>query len=192
MRKEKNRTAATVITMLVIAFAVISFYFYWSYRSVPLQELSEENMTEVEKLLNKDLERYYPETPRETVKLLGSMIKVLYDNISDDEVKELAIKVRELYDDDFLAVNPEETYLMNLYTDVASWKEKNRRISTYYLVKQELEQRKVLDGREYATVYISFTIQENMKFTEIWEVMLRQNENEQWKILGWQIVPEEE
>ncbi len=192
MRKEKNRTAATVITMLVIAFAVISFYFYWSYRSVPLQELSEENMTEVEKLLNKDLERYYPETPRETVKLLGSMIKVLYDNISDDEVKELAIKVRELYDDDFLAVNPEETYLMNLYTDVASWKEKNRRISTYYLVKQELEQRKVMDGREYATVYISFTIQENMKFTEIWEVMLRQNENEQWKILGWQIVPEEE
>ncbi len=192
MRKEKNRTAATVITMLVIAFAVISFYFYWSYRSVPLQELSEENMTEVEKLLNKDLERYYPETPRETVKLLGSMIKVLYDNISDDEVKELAIKVRELYDDDFLAVNPEETYLMNLYTDIASWKEKNRRISTYYLVKQELEQREVMGGREYATVYISFTIQENMKFTEIWKVMLRQNEDEQWKILGWQIVPEEE
>ena len=192
MRKAKNRTAATVITMMVIAFAVLSFYFYWSYRSVPLEDTSEENMTEVEKLLNKDLEEYYPETPREVVKLFGSMMKVLYDNISDAEVKELAVKIRDLYDDDFLAANPEESYLTNLYSDIASWKENNRRISTYYLVNQELEQKKELDGREYAVVSISYTIQENIKFTETWKVMLRQNENKQWKILGWQVVPEEE
>lgn len=191
MYKAKNRTAATVVTMLVIAFAVLSFYFYWSYRSVPLEETPEENMTEVEKLLNKDLEQNYPETPREVVKLYGSMMKVLYDNISDDEVKALAIKIRELYDEEFLELNPEEAYLKNLYSDIASWKENNRRISTSYLVNQELEQNKELDGREYAVVYISYTIQENMKFTETWKVMLRQNENKQWKILGWQIVPEE-
>ena len=192
MYKAKNRTAATVITMIVIALAVLSFYFYWSYRSVPLEDTSEENMTEAEKLLNKDLKESYPETPREVVKLFGSMMKVLYDNISDDEVKALGIKIRELYDEDFLAPNPEETYLTNLYSDIASWKEKNRRITTYYLVNQELEQKKELDGREYAVVYISYTIQENIKFTETWKVMLRQNENKQWKILGWQVVPEEE
>jgi hypothetical protein len=191
MYKAKKRTAVTVITMIVIALAVLSFYFYWSYRSVPLEDTSEENMTEVEKLLNKDLKESYPETPREVVKLFGSMMKVLYDNISDDEVKALGIKIRELYDEDFLAANPEETYLTNLYSDIASWKEKNRRISTYYLVKQELEQKQELEGREYAVVYISYTIQENIKFTETWKVMLRQNENKQWKILGWQVVPEE-
>ncbi|MGF7146046.1 hypothetical protein HNQ56_004495 [Anaerotaenia torta] len=191
MHKAKNRTTVTVITMLVVALGILSFYFYWSFRSVPLEGTSEKNMTETERLLNLDLEEAYPETPREVVKLFGGMIKVIYDNPSDEEVKELAIKIRELYDDEFLAINPEETYLMNLYSDIAAWKEKKRRISTYYLVKQDQEQRKELEGREYATVFISYTIQENTKISETWKVMLRQNENHQWKILGWQIESEE-
>lgn len=191
MQKAKNRTAATVVTMLVIAMAILSFYFYWSFRTSPLDEVSVEDMTEVQKLINKDLELYYPETPREVTKLFGSMMKNLYDNISDEEREALALKIRELYDEEFLAANPQETYIKNLYSDVASWKAENRRISTSHLVKENLEQQVELDGVKYATVYLSFTIQENGKFTETWKVMLRQNADKKWKILGWKVAPED-
>lgn len=191
MRKARNSTAATVVTMLVIAFAILSFYFYWSSRIKPLDEKAVEEMSEVQKLLNKDLELYYPETPREVTKLFGGMMKNLYDNITDEEVEALALKVRELYDEDFLSANPQESYLKNLYSDIASWKEENRRISAFHLVNQEKEQQEQLEGVEYAITYLSFTIQESGKFTETWKMMLRQDKDKKWRILGWQVVPEE-
>ena len=191
MHKARNRTVATVVTMLVIAIAILSFYFYWMFRIKPLEDKAEEELSEVQKLINKDLDIFYPETPREITKLFGSMMKNLYDNISDDEVEALALKVRELYDEDFLAVNPQETYLRNLYSDIASWKKANRRISAYHLVNEKEEQQEQLEGVEYAITYLSFTIQENGKFTETWKIMLRQNKDKKWKILGWQVVPVE-
>jgi hypothetical protein len=191
MQKARNRTIVTVVTMLVIAMAIISFYFYWSFRTTPLDEVSVEEMTEVQKLLNKDLELYYPETPREVTKLFGNMMKNLYDNISDEEREELALKIRYLYDEEFLSANPQENYLTNLYSDIASWKEANRRISAAHLVNEDLEQEEEIEGVKLAITYLSYTIQENGKFTETWRVLLRQDANKQWKILGWRIVPKE-
>ncbi|MDF2906506.1 MAG: hypothetical protein K0R34_1827 [Herbinix sp.] len=191
MQKAKNRTLTTVVTMLVIAIAILSFYFYWSYRSKPLKDTAVEEMTEVQKILSKDLGLYYPETPREVTKLFGNIMRNLYDNISDEEVEALALKARDLYDEEFLAANPQESYLTNLYIDLASWKEENRRISAFHLVKEDQEQQEQLDGTQYAITYISFTIQESGKFTETWKMMLRQDADKKWKILGWKVVPEE-
>ncbi|MDF2485509.1 MAG: hypothetical protein K0R46_1677 [Herbinix sp.] len=190
MKKAKNRTAATVTTMLIIALAILSFYFYWSFRIKPLDDIAVEEMTEVQKLLNKDLELNYPETPREVVKLFGNMMKNLYDDISDEETEALSLQIRKLYDEELLAANPEEIYLANLYSDIASWKEDNRRITASHLTKDDLDQQEEIEGINYAIVHLSYTIQESGKFTEVWRVMLRQDEGKKWKILGWQVVPE--
>jgi hypothetical protein len=111
MKKAKNRTSLTIAVMSMIAIVLIGFYFYWNYRTKPVEEASLENMTKAQKLITKDLELYYPETPREVVKLFGNMINALYDNVSDEDLEPLALKVRELYDEEFLAANPEEAYL---------------------------------------------------------------------------------
>lgn len=191
MQKAKNRTAVTIISMMVLALAILSFYFYWSYRTKPLEETAVENMTDIQKLLNKDLVQNYPETPREVTKLFGNMMKNLYNNNPDDEVEALALKIRDLYDEEFLNANPEESYLKNLYSDIASWKEANRRIANYNLVKEDMDEEQELNGVKYAVIYLSFTIQENGKFTETWKMMLRQDTQKKWKILGWQVVPSE-
>lgn len=191
MQKSKNRTVATVVTMLIIAMAILSFYFYWSYRTSPLDEVSVEDMTEVQKLLNKDLELYYPETSREVTKLFGNMMKNLYDNISDEEREALALKIRTLYDDEFIVANPQESYLKNLYSDVASWKAENRRISAFHLDKEDLEQQVELDGVKYSIEQLTFTIEESRKFTESWRLILRQDTEKKWKILGWKVVPKD-
>ncbi len=191
MKKAKNRTSITVAVMSLLAIVLLGFYFYWNYRTKPIEENSLENMTEAQKLIAKDLELYYPETPREVVKLFGNMINALYDNISDEDMEPLALKIRELYDEEFLAVNPEETYLTNLKTDLAAWKKKERRIATNFIVKKEDEEQSVMENVKYSINYISFTIQEGRKFTETWKVMLRQDSNKKWKILGWQVEPTE-
>lgn len=186
MDKAKKRTIATIISMTIFAIIVLLFYYYWSNRTQPL-DASGENQTEVEKLINKDFNLYYPETPREVVKLFASMMKGLYNNPKDDKIKDLALKTIELYDEEFLMNNPKDTYLNNLYADMAAWRDNNRKITNFLLTNEDQEREKEIDGVNYATVYVSFTIQENIKYTETWDVILRQDASGKWKILDWKL-----
>jgi hypothetical protein len=187
MRKAKSRTSTTIVVMTLLAIIILLFYFYWTNRTSPIEDASA-NLTEVEKILNKDLELYYPETPREVVKLFGNMMKSLYDNPKDEEVEALALKLRELYDSEFLTNNPQDAYLQNIISDIAAWKEKDRRITNYLLINENMEQENEIDGVNYAVNYISFTIQEGVKISENWKILLRQDEDKKWKILGWEFV----
>lgn len=190
MRKAKSRIATTIGLMTVVAIVILMFYYYLSTRTNSVDTSSEEQ-TEIERILSRDLTKDYPETPREVVKYFGGIIKNLYSNndYSDEEINALALKARGLYDQEFLDKNPEDVYLDNLYTDIATWKSESRRITNYILVNKDQEEQTEIDGVQYATVQISYTIQKNSKFTEVWKVLLRQDDNKQWKILGWEYVP---
>jgi len=190
--KGKQRTAWTIIIMTILAIAIIIFYFYWTNRTNPLGGNPDEKLSETQKLIKKDLDLYYPETPREVVKLFGSMMKALYNEREDDEINALALKIRELYDEELLANNPEDKYLKDLYSDLAEWEESDRRISNYLLIDDEEDTKTEIEGVSYTVIRIAFTIQENTKFTETWKVLLRQDENEKWKIVGWGSVPQTE
>jgi len=190
--KSKQRTAFTIVIMAILAIIIVLFYFYWTSRTNPLGDTSEEKLSDVEKLLQKDLELNYPETPREVMKLFGNMMKTLYNELEDDDVEALALKIRELYDSELLVNNPENTYLNNLYTDIADWKKNDRRITNYLLVNEDKEEQSEIEGVKYSVNYIAFTIQEDIKFTETWKVLLRQDENKKWKIVGWEVLPQED
>jgi hypothetical protein len=190
MEKAKKRTIKTIIFMSIFAIAVIGIYFYMSRRTDPLKEASVKDLSEVEKILQKDLKLYYPETPREVVKLFGNMMKVLYSDLEDQEVEALALKIRELYDQEFIDNNPQDVYLTNLYSEIAKWKDEDRRITNYVLNNDAAETGEI-DEKEYAAVKISFTIQENIKSIQTWRVLLRLDENEKWKILGWEVLSED-
>jgi hypothetical protein len=187
MMKGKRRTATTIILMIIFAGVVLMTYHYWINRTQPLHS-SDNNLTEVQKLVKKDLKLYYPDTPRETVKLFAAMMKALYNNPKDKDRKELALKLRELYDQEFLDSNPEDTYLSNLEVDLKKWDDKGRKITNFLLTNEDQVNEREIDGVEYATEYISFTIQENSKTTETWNVLLRRNSDQKWKILGWEPV----
>lgn len=187
--KARRRTITTIGFMTLFAIIILMFYYYWSNRTEPLKDASVENMSEFDKIMNEDLTLYYPETPREVVKMFARIMKALYNNPKDEEIEPLAQKIRELYDADFLANNPEDTYLTNLTTDIAAWKDKDRRITNYLLVNEDQEQESEIDGVKYSVNYVSYTIQEKGKFTETWKVLLRQDENKKWKIVGWEYEP---
>ena len=188
MGKSKKRTIMTFITMTVVAIAVLAFYYYWSIRTDSPKELVNKNISEIQKLLNKDLELYYPETPREVVKLYSSMIKNLYSGITDEEVEGLALKMRELYDDELLLNNPEYEYMRNLYSEIAEFNQAGRKITNYLFNDNSNNKNDVIEGREYATMHISYSIQEKFKHNENWRFLLRKSDDGKWKILGWEVI----
>lgn len=192
MKNAKNRTSKTIGIMLVITIVILLIYYYTSNSTKPLIEESEQNLTEVEKILREDYESNYPGTPRETVKAFARIMRALYNNPKDEEIEPLALKIRELYDEEFLQNNPEDSYLVNLKTDIAKWQEEKRVITNYLLVKEEIEEEKVMEGVKYSVNYVQYTIQENGKFTETWKVLLRQDSNKKWRILGWEFVPKDD
>lgn len=187
MEKSKRRTMATVILMIFIAVIVVMSY-YLTNRKMLLFTFNKKK-TQVQILLDKDFNNYYPSTPREVVKLYSTMVKVLHSGIKDNEVKELALKMRELYDDELLQKNPEADYLQNVFLEIAASKKNERKITNTLIVNKNMEKQKVVNGKEYATIYISYTIYEKNKHSENWKYLLRKNEKDQWKILGWEYVP---
>ena len=183
--KAKKRTISTIIAMTLFAILVIGVYYYLSTRTQPLIKTDEDDLSEVEVLLNKNLEQYYPETPREVVKLYSSMMKLFYTDIEDTQLEALALKIRELYDQELLDENPEEEYLDNLYAEIASWNKAGRTITNFIFSKAMKDEKSDVDGKEYAVVYITYTVQEDGKTTQLWKFLLRRNDDKKWKILGW-------
>lgn len=189
--KKAKKPKSTIFTIIsIVAVVLVLLYVNQSQQTNKLKETSLEKLTEVEKLVELDFENEYPETPRDVAKLHGDMTRLLYSGVEDDEVEKLAIKIRDLYDEEFLSNNPEEQYFTNLYSDIALWRQLDRRIENNFVINEDLEEIKELDGEEYATAFISFTIMEKGKTSEHRRYLMRKDKDKKWKILGWEYIPD--
>lgn len=186
MIKNKKSGVKNFITLAILVVFVVIFFISRSKQMADNRE-GDNKVTEVDKLIEKDLELYYPETPREVIKLYSNMLQTLYSGIEDDKIEALALKIRELYDDEFLVYNPEDRYLADIYSEIAIWNKAGRNISNIILGAKEETNNYSLEGVEYATVKASFTIEEKSKKIEKKRFILRKNEQKQWKILGWEL-----
>lgn len=190
--KKSKKVVSYVLTISFMALIVIVFLLLGrSQKKDKLEEASLVKSTEVQQILAMDLEKEYPKTPRDVAKLHGDMTKLLYSGLGDEEVKDLAMKIRELCDEELLNNNTEETYLQELYTDLSLWNKFDRRIEHVYSVNKDKEENYEIDGVEYATAYISFTIVERGKTSEHRQYILRKSDGKRWMILGWNILSEQ-
>lgn len=186
MGNSKQRTLITIFVMSTIAVLVILLYYYLVNRP----EVSHDEPTEVEVLINKDLEHYYPATPKEVVKLYSNILQNLYTELEEDEYKALSLKLRELYDEELLEINSLDKYLKHLSNEILEWQDSKRRIVNFSFVNNEDNRSRVEDGVEYQTITVTYTFEEKSKFIEDYSFILRKDENNRWKILGWKYVPE--
>lgn len=185
MRRSKQRTVVTILSMSLIAVLVIAFYYHITKRTKP----SEETLSDVEVLLNKDLELYYPATPKEVVKLYSKMLQTIYTDLEDEQVRALAIKMRELYDAELLEKNPEEEHLNDFITEIVEWQNAERSITNFSFNEKENTTEEI-DGREYAAIHVIYTFKEKAKYLQEWRFLLRKDSDGRWKILGWSKIPE--
>ncbi len=191
MGNAAKRITSVIVTIVIIAIIASLFYLDWSQKSSEKEKANNKTLTEAGKLLERDLETNYPETPREVAKYYSNITKVLFSGLKDDEVEALAKKVLELYDEEFLMNNPETTYLKDLYSEIAAWNEAERKITNFLLVNEDKDERWEQDGREYANVIVSYYTLDKTKGSQTRNYLMRKSEDGKWKILGWKYMTED-
>ncbi len=187
-----SRTIKTVIIAVVLAALVLGYYFYLSQKTG--KEAAEEvvQITAVQSVLMKDLERNYPPTPKEVLRYYCQITQCFYnEEYSEEELLELAAKIQELYDDELVANKSQEDYLNDLKTEIADMKQNQYTITGYEISASTDVEYFVEDGRSCARMYCTFNLKQagaTGTTASMEQFVLRQDEDEHWKILGWELV----
>ena len=189
MTKSNKTTMITLVVMAVIAAAV--FFGYYQMTSKSKEEEAPTAKTEVDKLLQKDMENNYPGTPREVMKFHGRITQCIYnEDLKKNQLEGLLKQARELYDEELLALNPWDKHLEALIADIEDYKKNERTIMSYTAQNSSQIKTHEVDGQEYAITYLLFiTSDKTSPLTKSCEkFMLRRDIEGKWKIVGWELV----
>ena len=152
----------------------------------------EKDLTEIEKVIVKDLKNNYPKTPREVVKFYNRIVKCYYgsEEPTEKQLNDLVDQMICLMDEDLLLVNPRDTYYSSVVQDIAYYKQNNKQlVSTDVCDSNEVKyvtDEKDGEGETDKLAYVdaSYFMNEDGKFGYSYQqFVLREDENGNWKIL---------
>lgn len=181
------KSVKIIIIAMVCVCLICGGYFLFSQNNA----VSEENLTEVEKVLVKDLKKDYPKTPREVVKFYNRIVECYYgEKLTNKEIEDMAEQMLCLLDEDLLMVNPQDEYYKSVVADINAYNRENKRIvNTDVCDSNDVTYvDDVKDGVDevdkLAYVNASYFINEDGQFTNTYQqFVLRQDEDGRWKIL---------
>ena len=102
----------TIIIVSVLALMCIGYFFYLSNRK-STKDATDKSVgnQEVAALTTKDIDKNYPESPKEVVKLYARITKAYYKtSLTDEQIEALGTNARKLFD------NKEYASLVVLYS----------------------------------------------------------------------------
>lgn len=189
MKKSNRRTANTFGMMMIFGIAIVAIYFKLSTSTSPIIKDSISDKSELETLLEKDIDNNYPSSPREVVKLYTRIMKCFYnESLEDEQVNQLATQICLLYDAELLANNPYEDYLLDLKVEITDYRNAKRNIMNEVIEDSNQVKNWTKAGAEYASLTAGYTIKEKDNYTKLYEdFILRKDEKGNWKILGWKL-----
>ena len=104
----------TFCLFLIVVIILVVYYSISSRGKKQGEETAE--VTAVQNVLLRNLERNYPQTPKEVVKYYSEITKCFYnEEYTDEELVELAMKAKALYGDE-LAVTKHSGCVVNHYS----------------------------------------------------------------------------
>lgn len=183
-----------LIFLSVFAVLIVGLFFYLSNRTKEVTESGSRMMTDVEEVLSRNLETNYPATPKEVLKYYSEITRCFYsEEYSQEELEKMAKKSRELFDAELLLNQTDEQYLHALQEDVAQYKEDGKVISSYSVSSSTDVQEYSYGGFEWAQLYCIYNIRIKTQIAPVQErFLMRKDDKEHWKIVGWDIAPQEE
>jgi len=146
--------------------------------------------TEAQNILSKDIDRNYPATVREVVRLFARISKCYHnETISQEEFTKLVELQRKLFDEEFLENNPLETFTNNLSAEIEVAKSKKYQMVTWRVQKESSVETWQDGENNFARIVASFTMNDKeIGYTRTFEeFLLREDENDRWKIVGWRL-----
>ena len=188
---KRSRVITVIVVALILVAVVAGFAFSLNRRAKATAEAEAAQITAVQNVLMKDLERSYPPTAKEVVKYFADITQCFYnEEYTDEELTQMAEKIQGIYDDELIANKSQEDYLNDLRDEIATMKDNNYTISSYVLSASVDVEEFVENGYSCARLYCTFNVKQGTKGTtrSMEEFVLRKDEDGHWKIYGWQLV----
>lgn len=166
-----------LLAIILLILMGIGFYMFIDKNITPSNQLNNKNID----ILEYDLENNYPSTPREVIILYNKLQKKLYQNKKDDEkIQQLIKQQRKLFHKELLDKNPYDIQIDRLKIELEKTQD-NKIIESkiqdltpdnYFGERKELCKIKTIYYLINGNIYIEF--------------LLQKDEQNSWKILGWQ------
>jgi hypothetical protein len=194
MEKKKKQSKKSIILMVIFSIIIISLYFFMRSRTTPYMSESVSSKTEAEKLISKDITGNYPSTPKEVLKLYARITKCFYnEKLNEKQISDLAGQIRLLFDEELLTNNPFDDYVLDLKVDISDYQDADRTIMSYKVGENDEVKYWEKDGKNYASQIVTFTLKEGSKYSKSYEEFIfRQDLQNQWKIMGWNLTEDPE
>lgn len=180
---------AKYVIIAIACICLICGGFYFIVKDNPA--LTDKEVTEVEKIILKDLEKDYPKTPREVVKFYNRIVTSYYSGeITDEQLNDLVDQMICLFDEELALINPRDQYYDAVVADIQDYKEMKKTI-----VKSDVsDSNDVLyiddkkegtdNADELAYVDATYFVNTNGSFSYTYQqFVLRKDEDGRWKIL---------
>lgn len=179
-----------ILILVVLVCAIIGYYYYVANREVKsTDEEQSVAITPVQNLILRDLDRYYPPSPKEVVKYFAELTKCFYsETYTDEELEQLAAKLQAICDEELVEKN-KDNFLTDLKADVAQFRADKYKITGYYTSNSTDVEEFEEDGYEWARLYCTFYVVQGKKTNVNSEekILLRKDEEGHWKIYGWDL-----
>lgn len=183
----KKRMKWLVTVTLLMIIGVIVYYYYVNSSNDKGGTTNKDVVGEVDKVLNKDLEQRYPYTVREVVQFFVRIQKCYYnEEHTEEELVKLAYKATELFDTELVEENPFDEYYEDLKTEIDLYKQTGKYIYKVMLDENSEVTYSTVDEQSYASINCVYYLKDENGTSKVEETyVLRKDENDRWKILGW-------
>lgn len=174
-----------IVILAIVIVAAICTAFYIVNNNSKKESAKEAELTEIQKITTRNMEKDYPATPREVIKFYNRIVKCYYGiQYSDDELEQLADQALSMFDDDLLKKNEKESYIESVKSDAAQYEEDNKSISQTDVCDSNDVKYMTDNGDDIAYVTASYFIKNGSSYTKTYqEYVLRKDDDGDWKIL---------
>ncbi len=178
-----KKTRIVILAMVIVAAICTAFYIV--NNNSKKESAKEAELTEIQKITTRNMEKDYPATPREVIKFYNRIVKCYYGRqYSDDELEQLADQALSMFDDDLLKKNEKESYIESVKSDAAQYEEDNKSISQTDVCDSNDVKYMTDNGDDIAYVTASYFIKNGSSYTKTYqEYVLRKDGDGDWKIL---------
>lgn len=186
-KKTQNSVVVGIVMALLAVFIIGGFFLV---RSIGLKNLElKKSKTEVEKLMELNLDDNYPGNAREVLKIYNRILKCCYnEELTDEQIKKLAEQNQKLFDEQLLEKNPLDQYVEKLKKDIEDYKSKKTTIANIAIQDLAEAEREERGGYKFCNLLVSYIVKDTkgLKTTNE-KYYLREDDKGRWKILFWEL-----
>ena len=191
---KNSRKILVILIVVLFVSAILGLFIYVNNKPESGSVEDDVVISNVDNVVLRNLDINYPPTPKEVLKYYSEITMCFYEeNLSEEDLVRLAQTARKLYDAELCADITEEEYLASLREDILEFNSLGIVVSGYTVSSSTDVEEFVVDGRECARLYATYRLRQGTEYIYSNEVfIMRKDENGHWKILGWELLEEEE